>query len=358
VQDTGIGIADAKLDRLFKAFSQVDASTTRQYGGTGLGLAISKKLVEMMDGKIGVTSAPGEGSIFWFTVTVDKVAESAITYSSALQQKSLLILEDDAINLEFLTTLLPQWGCFPKYTKKETLTLSSLQQANHVFDLIIINEKFATSQFIDALTPFLEKHHISVILISHEHNFSVLREKYSLDIKEAFTLPLKENQVYHALLHAIGEISLEMAKPLPSQEILLIPNADQIHVLVADDNLISQQVTIKMLEKMGYQVHGVNNGKEALEAMEIINFDIILMDCQMPEMDGYETTRIIRQDKTKQSLPIIALTANAMKSDKEQCLEAGMNDFISKPIKASSLAALMQKYTTPLAEEKKNTKTS
>lgn len=357
VEDSGIGIAESKLDLLFKAFSQVDTSTTRHYGGTGLGLAISKKLVEMMAGQIGVSSAPGVGSTFWFTVSFNKVPETKPTYSAALNKKTLLILEDDAINIEFLTTLLPEWGCIPKYTRQETLTLSSLQQADYSFDLLVINEKFITLEFIEALKPYLEKDSLPILLMSHEHDVNILREKYPVKIEDSLVLPLKEKQVYYALLHAVGEISPDGSKHAPAQEIILIPNADKIHVLVADDNLISQQVTIKMLEKMGYQVHGVNNGKEVLEAMEILNFDIILMDCQMPEIDGYETTKIIRQDPSNSALPIIALTANAMKSDRDQCIAAGMDDFISKPIIASSLAILMQKYTTPIIMAKQQSQT-
>ncbi|MGD9593087.1 MAG: response regulator, partial [Candidatus Berkiella sp.] len=356
VEDSGIGIAPDKLDRLFKAFSQVDTSTTRQYGGTGLGLAISKKLSEIMGGEIGVESTPGYGSTFWFTLTLGKDLNApVVSFSEKLKGKSILILENDPIALAFLTTILPTWGCLLKHTKNVELTLSCLEQAEknqHYFDIIAINHKLASNEFINALKKHLQLHATPLIFISKEHDKKTLASQVDIDFNALFAIPFKEDQVYNALLEALGEKVDLVHNPMMIDEIIPAKNAKNIHVLVVDDNLISQQVTIKMLEKMGYSVHGASNGNEAIEAIEVIDFDIVLMDCQMPELDGFETTRILRKNKKKQDLIIVALTANAMKSDKDKCLEAGMNDFITKPIKAPVLSALMQKYTSSIDHQK------
>ncbi|MBS0287409.1 MAG: response regulator [Proteobacteria bacterium] len=354
VQDTGIGIPANKLDRLFKAFSQVDTSTTRQYGGTGLGLAISQKLAQIMGGEMGVESTPGSGSTFWFTVTLQKATKApVVTISPKLQQKNILILENDPIAIEFLTTILPSWGSVPKYTKNSDITLSCLEQAHtnkQYFDFIVINEALLTASLIGSLKKQFENKQIPLIVISKEHDAKTLSSHLDIHFNALFTLPLKEQQVYQALLEAMGEKVTQ--QDLTHVDEITAENAQDIHVLVVDDNMISQQVTIKMLEKMGYSVHGACNGKEAIEAIDLIHFDIVLMDCQMPELDGFETTRILRQDKKKTDLTIIALTANAMKSDRDKCLAAGMNDFITKPIKAPVLSAIMHKYIASMSRQK------
>ncbi len=354
VQDSGIGIPADKLERLFKAFSQVDTSTTRQYGGTGLGLAISKKLTEIMGGQIGVESQPGSGSTFWFTLNLSKDLQTPQTsFSPKLEQKTMLILESDPIAVEFFTTILPSWGVVAKHTKNVDITLSCLEQAMHnkeKFDYIVIDEKLASAKIIASLKNYLAIHKSALIFITKEQDIKAFGNQFDIPYQALFSLPLKESQVYSALLEAIGEKSSNHS-PLQVNEIFQPDDAKDYHVLVVDDNIISQQVTVKMLEKMGYSVHGASTGKEAIEAIEIINFDIVLMDCQMPELDGFETTRILRQDKRKQNLIIIALTANAMKSDRDECLAAGMNDFITKPIKAPILSAIMQKYIA-LAKKK------
>lgn len=357
VEDTGMGIPPNKLDRLFKAFSQVDASTTRQFGGTGLGLAISKKLAELMGGEIGVTSEIGSGSTFWFSVKCKKNAEVRKTvYSAGLRQKNLLLLEDDAINVAVLQNMLQKYECNLKITRKQELTFSALKQAheNHAdIDLLIVNQKCLSTDFFDLAKSNGLQPNTPVIFITYEANRDYIKEHYGLTQCDIFQLPLKEFEVYHALLRAIGEETADSAGKLPAPtEILPIENAENVQILVVDDNLISQQVSIKILQQMGYNVHGANNGKEALEAIEILQFDVIFMDCQMPEMDGYEATRILRQDSSKANIPIIALTANAMKGDKEACLSAGMTDYITKPIKAASLAAILHRYAAVIKANK------
>lgn len=355
VEDTGIGIPTTKLDRLFKAFSQVDASTTRHYGGTGLGLAISKKLAELMHGEMSVNSEPGKGSSFWFSLKLDDVNKPKVQISNTLKNKTIVILDDDPINIDFFNTIFSNWGCDPKITRKQEFTLSVLRQCYErgSCDVLVLNVKHMSSDFFEIVRTEGIELPERIIFTSNETNREVFKKRYNLINCEVFTLPLKESQSYHALLRAFGEESLSQTKELNSpHEIIHVKDAESIHILVVDDNLISQQVTIRILQKMGYKVHGANNGVEALEAMNIIHFDLVFMDCQMPEMDGFETTRKLRQDKNMQDITVIALTANAMKGDKEECLAAGMNDFITKPIKAVSLNAILQKYIPKLIASK------
>lgn len=357
VEDTGLGIPTNKLNRLFKAFSQVDASTTRHYGGTGLGLAISKKLAEIMGGEIGVDSELGSGSTFWFTITCKSDPnQNRTVYSQSLKGKSLLILEDDAINIDVLQNILPRFNCNTQFIRKRELALSALKQAHdkHTpIEILIVDQKLVDADFFaQAKNHFLQPD-TPIIFISYESNRHYFKDQFALTKTETFQLPLKEAEIYHALLRAIGEESAASAAALPSpNEISPFENANEIQILVVDDNLISQQVSIKILQQMGFTVHGANNGKEALEAINILQFDVVFMDCQMPEMDGYEATRILRQDSTKATIPIIALTANAMKGDKEACLNAGMTDYITKPIKAASLAAILHKYAEVIKANK------
>lgn len=357
VEDTGMGIPPNKLDKLFKAFSQVDASTTRQFGGTGLGLAISKKLAEIMGGEIGVSSEIGSGSTFWFSIVCKKDREAGNTvYSDKLKGKNLLVLEDDAINVAVLQNILPKFACNVKMTRKQELTFSALKQAHEShadIDILIVNQKCLSTNFFDLAKENNFQDNTPVIFITYEANRDYIKEHYGLKSCDIFQLPLKEAEIYHALLRSIGEETAASADILPSPtEIVPIENAKDVQILVVDDNLISQQVSIKILQQMGYTVHGANNGKEALEAIEILNFDVVFMDCQMPEMDGYEATRILRQDKSKAHMPVIALTANAMKGDKEACMNAGMTDYITKPIKAASLAAILHKYADVIKANK------
>lgn len=359
VEDTGMGIPTNKLDKLFKAFSQVDASTTRQYGGTGLGLAISKKLAELMGGDIGVNSEMGSGSNFWFTITCKEDLETSKTiYSNGLKDKHILLLEEDNINIAVLQNILPKFGCNLKVTRKQELTFSALKQAheNHAaIDILVVNQKCLSTQFFDLAKENFLQENTPIIFITYDSKTEDIKKQYPISHCDIFQLPLKEAEMYHALLRSIGEETADSAKDLPlPTEILPIENAKDVQILVVDDNLISQQVSIKILQQMGYTVHGANNGKEALEALDILKFDLIFMDCQMPEMDGYEATRILRQDPAKANIPIIALTANAMKGDKEACIAAGMTDYITKPIKAASLATILHKYANVIRANKKD----
>lgn len=358
VEDSGIGIPPSKMDKLFQAFSQVDTSTTRQYGGTGLGLAISKKLAQMMGGDIGVSSESGNGSTFWFTISCNKdVNAKPIEYAKVLKDKSILILENNLINLEFINNLFNAYGIIPKLTRKEAIAITAIQKAENPksFDGMILNENLVSQALMDEVRGYLQKRNIPIIVLSHDKNITEFKNRYHLSECELVSIPLKESEFYNALLTGFGDNIQNLESPVQSDasEIKPIANANETNVLVVDDNLISQQVSIKMLEKMGFLVHGANNGLEALEAIEVIPFDIILMDCQMPEMDGFEATRLIRNNPAKADVPIIALTANALASDREACLAAGMSDFISKPLTSFTLSAMMEKYMPVVRENQR-----
>lgn len=361
VEDTGIGIPPEKFDKLFKAFSQVDSSTTRHYGGTGLGLAISKKLIELMQGEVGVDSQKGAGSTFWFIMTFKKPKSSVKpVFDDTLKGKSLLILEDDPINNEFFNLIFPAWRLIPKIATKVEVALSVLKQSEKhekPLDMLVINEKFVTTSFFEKIKNEAIKLPQHIIIISLEKEPTQAIALCGAKNTNLFSLPLKEGQVYNALLQLYGKGRVTTLKEVPA-EIIPLQEANTVHLLVVDDNIISQQVTIKILQSMGFQVHGANHGKEALETMDLIDFDLVFMDCQMPEMDGYEATRLLREDPKKRNSIVIALTANAMASDREQCLSAGMDDFITKPVTAASLRSILQKYMPLILQRKQSAKVS
>lgn len=357
VIDTGVGISPDKIDKLFKVFSQVDASTTRQFGGTGLGLAISKKLIELMHGKVGIESQPNVGSNFWFELTLEKIQDlPSPVYSKSLQNKQTLILDDNPLNIEFFNNILPVWGLSIKTTQKEDITLSAIKQYQEKmspFDILIMNEKLVSADFIQKKNErniVLPKH---ILLISNMINSKTLSALSTIVETKHLITPLREHQVYQSLLESLGEKTKEQKSSPASSEIAQLSNASDTQLLVVDDNQINQQITIKILQKMGFQVHAASNGKEALDSINIIHFDLIFMDCQMPVMDGFEATRLIRQDPEKKNLLVIALTANAMKSDKDACFAAGMNDFITKPITAASLQGVIEKWMPTILANKK-----
>ena len=249
-----LGISEDKLEKLFKAFSQVDASTTRQYGGTGLGLAISKKLVELMNGKVGVESEQKMGSTFWFSLPFEKISGlPEHIYSKVLKDQSAIILENDSINLDFFNNIFPAFGLKIKTTQNVEITLSAIKQAeerNAPIDILVLSSNFISADFFQKIAErdiALPKHILIVISEKSSENVDKYFEDKTI---QYLTTPLKESQVYHALLQSYGE----EIKSAPTEKISEIPrfeNAGNIHLLVVDDNLIGQQVTVKILQKNG-----------------------------------------------------------------------------------------------------------
>jgi two-component system sensor histidine kinase/response regulator len=339
VRDTGIGIPEDKLEHLFKAFSQVDVSTTRKYGGTGLGLAISEKLVRLMGGEISVKSKPDLGSTFSFTVSTNKGAKVLVpyTYYSMGEQegKRILIVDDNETNCAILKRQFEFWKLVPVLAASGSEALTELATRQDI-DLIITDMQmpgmdgimFATQT--KALYP-----HIPVILLSS------IGEEFKDDERRLFvsvmTKPIRQHILSKQVLSALQNGSITFTTPETPKKLPANFHEKYPYILlVAEDNPMNQHVIVHILQKLGYHPDLVNNGREALEAACRKDYDLILMDMQMPVMDGLEATRLIRQTVVRQPV-IIAFTAAAMAGDEKTCLEAGMNDFLGKPIQLDEL---------------------
>ena len=352
VRDTGIGIPADKLERLFKAFSQVDSSTTRKYGGTGLGLAISEQLVRLMSGSINVNSEPGKGSTFSFTIRtragVNKHPAIHDDGMSGHAGKRVLIVDDNLTNLTILEAQLQYWHLKPTLAASGVEALTILGRDNR-FDLVLTDMQMPFMDGIRLSETIRERYpHIPIILLSS------VGDEYKKNHHQLFsavlTKPIKQQSLYKHVLDGLqhqGRLSVDgrQIQPRMPEE---LSSTFPLRILVAEDNVINQQVIQFILQKMGYQPAIVENGKEAVEASANIDYDIIFMDLQMPEMDGLEATRLIRNSGRTDQPVIIALTANTMEGDEEECFRAGMNDYIGKPVKLDELLNKLRKWALHL----------
>ncbi|MEO6977779.1 MAG: response regulator, partial [Mucilaginibacter sp.] len=346
VRDTGIGIPEDKLNRLFKAFSQVDSSTTRKYGGTGLGLAISEKLVALMGGGISVQSKPDKGSTFSFTVMTmpgTKVPEPYVNYNMAdIEGARILIVDDNSTNLTILNRQFELWKLqpIPASSGQEALTILS---ENIEVNLVITDMQMPGMDGIMLADIIRDEYpSIPIILLSSvEVEFKNNQRQLFVSI---MSKPIKQHVLSEQILNALHrQISLTDEKVTRNKLSADFGNKYPLIILVAEDNPMNQRVIMHILNKMGYQPDLAQNGQETIEAANQKDYGMILMDMQMPGIDGLEATRVIRQTVVKQPV-IIALTANAMTDDKEICIAAGMDDYISKPVKLEDLMNKLKKW--------------
>jgi PAS domain S-box-containing protein len=352
VRDTGIGIPNDKKDRLFKPFSQVDVSTTRKYGGSGLGLAISRQLSDLMDGKMWVESEgiPGKGSSFHFTIVVEEgmVESSSLQYHTQplLEGKRVLIVEDNAFNRMIMAYFSALWGAFPKAAATARQALDWIHQGE-VFDLAIL----------DMQMPEIDGFHFAEVIHKRIEGLP-LAMLTSLGMRDRqvpadlfigrMNKPIKVAQLFEVLTSAFAVQPALAVKRAPTRPRLDAQMAEKhpIRILLAEDNPINQQVVRLMLSKLGYKIEVVANGLQALEAVKQSHFDLVLMDVQMPEMDGEEATRRIRSEVPQKRQPyIIALTADALEGRREFYLEIGMDDYLSKPMSIDSLVKTIEHYS-------------
>jgi signal transduction histidine kinase/DNA-binding response OmpR family regulator len=359
VRDTGIGLTDEGMSRLFQSFRQADSSTTRKYGGTGLGLAISKRLAELMGGTMWATSdGAGKGSTFHFSIQAKPAkltrtqARSLAGEQSELVGKRLLVVDDNATNLKILSLQTRNWGARTEAYSAPSAALEALK-AGDAFDLAIIDmhmpemDGVALAKAIKSLTPKLP-----MILFSSLGNRDTDDED---DLFAAYLAkPLRQSQLFDTLITLVAPAKLPKATPSKTDKPKTDPEMATRHplrILLAEDNLVNQKLAIRLLEQMGYRADLASNGLEALESVARQTYDVVLMDVQMPEMDGLEASRRITADTPADDRPtIVAMTANAMQGDREMCLAAGMDEYIAKPIRVGRLIEVLQNVPPNLKE--------
>jgi two-component system, sensor histidine kinase and response regulator len=358
VMDTGIGIPPAVQARLFQAFSQADSSTTRQYGGTGLGLAISQRLVTLMGGTIGVESTPGQGSTFWFTVRLaPRPAPAQATGATLPELRGVRVLcvDDHGTNRAILEAQLSAWGMQASCVADGTTALARLRAAHadgQPYDLAILDYHMPEMDGLELAhaikaDPLLAP--VRLIMLSSVSQRGQRRAAQQAGIAAALTKPVRQSHLYNCLVTVMGAAAEPTVVSPVSRHQGNAPIQMHLRVLVAEDNVINQKVAVRLLEKVGCRIDVAANGQEAVAMLVQFAYDVVLMDCQMPEMDGFAATAAIRQHEasTGRHVPIIAMTANAMQGDQEECLAAGMDDYVSKPVTLDALVAVLRKWAPP-----------
>jgi PAS domain S-box-containing protein len=363
VTDTGIGIPTDRIPSLFSPFTQVDGSTTRKFGGTGLGLAISKQLAELMGGSIGVESEEGVGSTFWFTALFEKQSQKAVVADAPLADiagLNVLVVDDNATNRLLATTLLKSWGCRFDQAENATSALEKLKAAANRWDPFEV-------ALLDMLMPEVDGielsrrikaepdlHAVRLIMMTSVGQCGNTAYFEELGFSACLSKPVRQSQLRESIARAAGMPDAEFESlPIREEECMAVRRSvtevekRRVRILLVEDNATNQNVALAILRKLGYRADTAANGLEALRALKTIPYDLVLMDCQMPEMDGYEATRHVRSGKSgalDKDIPIIAMTAHAMKGDKEKCLSAGMTDYLPKPVQPIEVANVLEKY--------------
>ena len=359
----GIGIPKDKIGLLFAKFSQVDTSTTRQYGGSGLGLVISKQLAELMGGEVGMSSEEDKGSEFWFTARLGRQAEGARTDSrppADLRDVRVLIVDDSDTSREILTVRMASWGMRPSEAHDGPEALEALYRAldeNDPFRIAVIDMQMpgmngeVLGRTIKADERLADTR---MVILTSLGTRGDARRFEKIGFAAYATKPIRHQELKEILSLALTE--RDRAEPThrpiatrhAARETLNLFADRKVRILVAEDNIVNQKVALAILRKLGLSAaEAVADGNEAVKALELIPYDLVLMDVQMPKMDGFEATRRIRDLESKvknHKVPIVAITANAMRGDREQCLKAGMNDYISKPVTAQALADVLEKW--------------
>jgi PAS domain S-box-containing protein len=349
VRDTGIGIPQDRVDRLFQSFSQVDASTTRKYGGTGLGLSISKHLVESMGGEIQLQSEEGVGSVFSFWIIVEVQPETSFLVPKGnqpeLSAKHVLIVDDNATNIRILTQQTESWGMVPSACQSGKEALNLLRKGEH-FDIAILDLQMPEMDGISLAQEIrtLRNHEtLPLVMLTSLGNQFELKDNGVELFAASLVKPIKPSVLYDILMNVFENQPILIRKPTPSISIdQSLAERHPLQILLAEDNPVNQKVVLKILERMGYRADIAANGLEAIEALERQSYDLIFMDIQMPEMDGEEATHRIREKWPEEYQPhIVAMTAHALEGDREKYLASGMDDYISKPVRVEELTAVL-----------------
>jgi PAS domain S-box-containing protein len=345
VRDTGIGIPEERMSELFQSFSQVDASTSRRFGGTGLGLAISKRLSELMGGTMWAESAPGQGSTFHFTFVAAEAPVTAPPHAGGdqpqLHAKRLLVVDDNATNREIVVRQARSWGMLPRATGRPSEALTWVERGDP-FDVAILDMQMPE---IDGLALARRirgqpaGRALPLVLLT---SLGRKERSWAREFAVTLTKPVRASQLYDALVGILARRPEERKEPEARVKVgpvaAAAPARSGLRILVAEDNGVNQKLALGLLGKLGYEADVAGNGAEALEAVEGESYDVVLMDVQMPELDGLEATRRIRRRRPHGPPRIIAMTANALQEDREACFAAGMDDYLAKPLRVAQLA--------------------
>jgi signal transduction histidine kinase/CheY-like chemotaxis protein len=374
IKDTGLGISSEVQSKLFQAFTQADNSTTRRFGGTGLGLAISKQLVEMMGGRIGVSSEPGKGSTFWFNVRLEKQTGPAepvpSIFTRDLFDLRVLVVDDNATNRQILRHQLFAWKMQKGSAANGHEALDLLRTAvadKKPYDLALLDmqmpemDGMTLARAIKADPSISATRLIILTSMGYMHTQDELR---AAGIDAYLVKPVKQSRLFDCLVSVLGKTAAEnVFVKDPKNALSVHPFAEKakmqnVRILLAEDNIVNQRVALAQLKGLGFTADAVANGHEVLSALRQVPYDLIFMDCQMPELDGYEASRFIRQAERASNanwrvpMRIVAMTANAMTGDREKCIASGMDDYLSKPVRKADLQAALLKWLAPDAAEK------
>lgn len=367
VKDTGVGIPKDKHTTIFQHFSQVDSSTTRKYGGTGLGLAICKRLVNLMGGEIWVESEVGMGSTFFFTIKskVSKIQLPKVIVKSSQQilgNKRVLLVDDNKTNLHILALQCKNWGLLPRSTTDPREALEWIKNGDP-FDIVIVDMLMPEMDGIEltkAIRQYQNKYQLPVIMLSSAGIDDKNKETYEMLFNAYAAKPIRQSQLFELMVSIVAESSNLQTLKTKSKQIKPTAKAKEdklalnypVKILVAEDNAINQKLIVKILNQFGYRPDVANNGLEVIDHLNKQRYDIIFMDVQMPEMDGLETTKYILQYWKNTERPVIvAMTANVMQGDKERCINAGMDDYISKPIISQDVMDIIVKWYEKIKEK-------
>jgi two-component system sensor histidine kinase/response regulator len=369
VTDTGVGIPTNIHNKIFESFTQADGSTTRKYGGTGLGLSISKHLVELMGGQIGVDSQPGKGSRFWLTVRLKKQKKVKDVQSSIshvdLSDKRILVADDNKTNRTVLIKMLKSFGCYCQAAENgvETIqTLSTAAKNNIPFDIVLLDKQMPKMDGEETLRSIMNDpliKSVRVIILTSIGERGDAAQLESLGCAGYLLKPVKQSQLFDAIATILSQ-KKDRAKgenlPIVTRHTVAEQRHQKVRILVAEDNPMNQKLAVTLLQKAGYGVDAVENGLKAIESLKRSAYDLVFMDIQMPEMDGFEATKVIRElEKGNQYTPIIAMTAHAMKGDREKCLLAGMDDYIAKPLDLPEVIGFIEKWTKSSHDKREST---
>jgi two-component system sensor histidine kinase/response regulator len=353
VKDTGLGIPEDRQDAIFESFTQVDGSTTRNYGGTGLGLTICRQLVQLMGGRISLMSELGQGSCFSCFIDLPIVREASEQISVTLKTAKILAVDDNETNLRILREQLKSWGCVPHLARSGREALEILSDAGpRGFDLVLMDMQMPVmdgEETTRRIREDLNEQDLPVILLSSMGARGTLEEIRHKGFNAALSKPVRQSLLYNTLIEVLADYKLDHPDPVVENDTDKKKGEveKRMQVLLVEDNAINQKVAVQMLKKLHCEVDVADDGAQALKMLETKEYDLAFMDIQMPHVDGYEATTEIRKRErdTGKHLTIVAMTANAMHGDREKCIEAGMDDYIAKPVLPPQLAEMLNKWS-------------